>query len=156
MRRLHRRHRSLPIVFVAMLILSACGGGGGGANKTATDSSIAKFTYGMQTMPVTLDVANNYDSKAMALMRLVTQPLEIANLDGTYTPVLAKKVSQPDDLTLVYDLRDDVVFSDGTPMTSADVVWTIEHLRGDTTQTASELTNFDSVRATGEHQVTIT
>ena len=151
------RTRALAVGVTLIALLSACAGQGSeGGGQKATDSDIKTFTYGLQAIPTTLDVSNNYDANAMAIMGLVTQPLEIANLDGTYTPVLAEKVSQPDDLTLVYDLRTDVTFSDGSPMTSADVVWTIDHLRGDTTQTASELTNFDSVTATGEHQVTIT
>ena len=92
----------------------------------------------------------------MAIMGLVTQPLEVANMDGTYTEVLADKVSQPDSTTLVYDLRDGVTFSDGKPFTADDVVWTIAHLRESGTQTVSELTDFNTVKATGPLQVTIT
>jgi peptide/nickel transport system substrate-binding protein len=123
--------------------------------KTATDTRISSFVYGLEAIPPTLDVSDNYNSADMAVMGLITQPLEIANLDGTYTPILAEKVSQPDPLTLVYDLRTDVRFSDGALLTAADVVWTIAHLREPTTQTATELTDFATVTATTKHQVTV-
>ncbi|KAA1373080.1 ABC transporter substrate-binding protein [Aeromicrobium fastidiosum] len=147
----------LAVGAVASALLAGCSSSGGGTSDAkATDATIPNFTYGMKAIPATLDVANNYNSDDLPVTALVNQPLEVANLDGTFTPVLATKVSQPDDTTLVYDLRDDVTFSDGTPMTSADVVWTIGHLREKTTQTATELENFKTVEATGEHQVTIT
>ncbi|MGD9958320.1 ABC transporter substrate-binding protein [Nocardioides sp.] len=153
------RLRSALLLSGVLVGLAACSSAGktdDGGSKQATDATIPTLTYGLEAIPPTLDVANNYSSADMAVMGLVTQPLEIANLDGTFTPVLAEKVSEPDRTTLVYDLRKDATFSDGSPLTADDVVWTVEHLRGATTQTVSELTNFDTVRATGEHQVTIT
>lgn len=157
MRPTPRALKVLVVGAVASALLAGCSSGGGTAgDKKATDATIPSFTYGMEAIPSTLDVANNYNSDDMPVMGLVNQPLEVPNLDGTFTPVLATKVSQPDETTLIYDLRDDVSFSDGTPMTSADVVWTIDHLRGETTQTASELIDLKTVEATGEHQVTIT
>lgn len=143
---------------VACLLLAGCATSSDneGDGQRATNSTIDTFAYGLEAIPGTLDVANNYDAPSMSVMGLVTQPLEIPNLDGTFTPVLAESVAQPDDLTLVYDLRSDVTFSDGSPLSPEDVVWTIAHLRGDATHTVSELTNLKTVKVTGEHQVTIT
>jgi peptide/nickel transport system substrate-binding protein len=143
----------------AMLVVAACStasDSGPNAPKDATDSTIPELSYGVNAIPATLDVANNYNSPDMALMGLVTQPLEIPNIDGTFTGVLAEKVTQPDRQTLVYDLRDDATFSHGTPLAPEDVVWTIEHLREPDTHTGSELADFDTVEVTGDHQVTIT
>ncbi|MDR2785607.1 MAG: ABC transporter substrate-binding protein, partial [Treponema sp.] len=44
-------------------------------------------------------------------------------------PVLAKSWSQPDDLTYIYDVRDDIVFSDGSPLTMDDVLFSFERSR---------------------------
>jgi peptide/nickel transport system substrate-binding protein len=143
----------------ALLALPACTSSSTStstSSKPATDSTISVLTYGVNAIAPTLDVAHNYNAPDMAIMGLVTQPLEIANMDGTFTPVLAEQVSQPDNVTLVYDLRDDVTFSDGKPLTADDVVWTIDHLREPNTHTASELADFKTVTATGDHQVTIT
>jgi peptide/nickel transport system substrate-binding protein len=143
---------------LACVALAACtpsSSPGNTDSKPATDATIPRVTYGLEAIPPTLDVAHNYNSADMAVMGLVTQPLEIPNLDGTFTQVLAEKVSQPDSTTLVYDLRDDVTFSDGSPLTADDVVWTIMHLREPGTHTVSELTDLKDVKATSEHQVTI-
>ena len=45
--------------------------------------------------------------------------------DYTYTGIADLKVTQNDDGTVVYDInmRDDIVFSDGTPMTADDVIF---------------------------------
>jgi len=156
----HRSLRLLRVTAAGALIVSlaACSpaASGGHGARTATDATIPSLTYGLEAIPPTLDVSHDYSSADMAVMGLVTQPLELPNLDGTFTPVLATKVSQPDRTTLVYDLRQDVTFSDGQPMTARDVVWTIAHLRRPGTQTVSELTDFKTVTATGAHQVTIT
>jgi peptide/nickel transport system substrate-binding protein len=42
-----------------------------------------------------------------------------------YAPALAEKVDHPDAKTYVYHLRDGVTFTDGKPMTSADVVYSL-------------------------------
>jgi peptide/nickel transport system substrate-binding protein len=155
-----QRASSWVAVIVVLFGLIACTPPSRSADEDGeqrpSDATIPSFTYGLEAMPPTLDVANNYNSADMAVMGLVTQSLEIPNLDGTFTPVLAEKVTQPDPLTLVYDLRADAVFSDGSPLTPEDVVWTIEHLRGETTQTVTELADFKTVEVTGDHQVTVT
>src|SRR5262245_61106099 len=43
---------------------------------------------------------------------------------GKYMPLLAKSWKWVDDKTLEFDLRDDVVFHDGKPFSSEDVVYT--------------------------------
>lgn len=156
--RLSHRATAIGAAVLACAVLGGCTPGDKPGNSTAaaTDTRIPAFTYGLEAMPGTLDVANNYNSADMAVMALVTQPLEIPNLDGSYTPVLAEKVSTPNPTTLVYDLRKDVTFSDGRPLTSEDVVFTIAHLRGAQTQTATELTNIATVTANDAHRVTVT
>ena len=45
--------------------------------------------------------------------------------DFSYKPLLAKRWLRTDDTTLEFELRDDVVFQDGSKLTAADVVGTI-------------------------------
>ena len=89
---------------------------------------------------------------------MVTQPLERFDSQGNATAVLAKEVSTPDETTVVYDLREDVTFSDGSALTADDVVASfnraIDAAAG--AQTASILTAIQSVEATGDLQVTVT
>ena len=48
------------------------------------------------------------------------------NPDSTYSPALASAVTTPDATTYVYDLRSDVTFTDGKPMTADDVVFSLQ------------------------------
>lgn len=154
---LNRFSRFAAVSLTAALALVGCGSGGVQASNdaTPTDSTIPTFVYGLPAIPDTLDVANDYNGADMAVMSLVTQPLETPNLDGTFRGVLAQSVSQPDATTLVYDLREGVKFSDGKEFKAVDAKWSIDHLAEPTTQTGSTLSNVASAEVTGEYQVTL-
>ena len=93
------------------------------------------------------------------------EPLANFGPDGALVPVLATEIPSPEnggiseDLTsITWNLRDDVVWSDGSPFTSEDVVFTYEyctHPEGGCVQ-SDEFEGIVSVEAMGPHQVTIT
>jgi peptide/nickel transport system substrate-binding protein len=61
---------------------------------------------------------------------LMYAPLEIASpVDGSYTPYLATGYKFTSPTTLVYTLRTGVKWSDGTPFSAADVVYTFNLLK---------------------------
>jgi peptide/nickel transport system substrate-binding protein len=61
---------------------------------------------------------------------LIYEPLEIASpVNGSYTPFLATGYHFTDPTTLVYTIRSGVTWSDGTPFTPADVVFTFDLLK---------------------------
>lgn len=71
-------------------------------------------------------------------------------------PNLAESFENPDPLTWVYQLRDDVTFWDGTPMTAEDVVATMTHSLTDPTSFQHYLfSTVESITATGTHEVTV-
>ena len=96
---------------------------------------------------------------------IVLEPLANFGPDGSLVPVLATEIPSPsnggisDDLTAItWTLLDDVVWSDGTPFTSEDVVFTYEyctHPDGGCVQ-SDEFEGIVSVEAMGSHQVTVT
>ncbi len=148
-----RRSRvmSALIVATAFLTVSACTSG------PSVDSAAGKtFTYGVDAIPPTLDVSADYSSADMALMSLATQPLEAVSIDGRYQQVLAASTEQPTPTTIVYNLRPGVRFSDGAPLTPDDVVFSLQRLLGESTQTGSSLTTVSTIKATGPAQVTVT
>jgi peptide/nickel transport system substrate-binding protein len=55
--------------------------------------------------------------------------LEINPLDGEITPWLASETVLPDARTIDMTIRDGVEWSDGTPMTPADVVYTFDLIK---------------------------
>ncbi|MDR2595683.1 MAG: ABC transporter substrate-binding protein, partial [Treponema sp.] len=53
----------------------------------------------------------------------ITEGLVTFDENNNIVPELAKSWRQLDDLTYVYDVRDDIVFSDGSKMTMDDVLF---------------------------------
>ena len=145
---------------IAALFVSACGSDGGGGDTSSTGDgggkqTAASFTFALPAAPTSLDIARNYDTVIMQVMSLATEPLERLTQSGELEPNLAASVSEPDDRTIVYELRPDAKFSDGTPVTAEDVAWSIEHTFARGTQTATQtVTSIASVRA-GENEVTV-
>jgi peptide/nickel transport system substrate-binding protein len=65
-------------------------------------------------------------TEAIDLMELVYDTLVYIDFAGNYHPELAESYSVSDDgLTWTFNLRDGVVFSDGTPLTAEDVAFTL-------------------------------
>lgn len=66
--------------------------------------------------------------------------------DLQLAPELAESWEQPDPLTFVFNLRDDAVFHNGQPVTSADVKYSLERLLDPATG-STKRTNFTSIDA---------
>ncbi|HXH32994.1 MAG TPA: ABC transporter substrate-binding protein [Plantibacter sp.] len=74
--------------------------------------------------------------------------------DGVVIPALATEWSQPDDVTWVFQVRDDVTFADGSPFSADDVVYSFQQQQAATTSAATYLANVESVEKTGDSEVT--
>jgi len=59
----------------------------------------------------------------------ITEGLVTLDAANNIVPELAKSWTQVDDVTYVYDVRDDIVFSDGAKMTMDDVLFSFERSR---------------------------
>lgn len=104
--------------------------------------------------PNTIDPPNTaYYSSALVAMSLC-EPLTRLNPDYSVSDGLAT-LTQPDDTTMVYKIREGVTFWDGAPLTADDVVWSIDHARDPATLTSFLYANVASVEATGPLEVTI-
>jgi peptide/nickel transport system substrate-binding protein len=142
------------LVTVTALAACAPGGSGGAATGDAIVYNVA--TVGSVG---SLDPARDASggNNAQAAQSAVLEPLEVRPIDSEeFTPWLAESVALVDDVTIVYTIRQDVTFSDGTPLTADDVVWSIQHLIEPTTMTAAQLTAVASVQKSGDNEVTVT
>jgi peptide/nickel transport system substrate-binding protein len=123
--------------------------------RPASSSSISTFVMGTNLSPsdATLDPSNMYN-------QLTASPIEQGLLQLTATgklaPLLATSVSQPSPAVYVFHLRHDVKFSDGTPMTSADVVTSFEYYHSAAASNSDAFQDVKSVVANGPYTVTIT
>jgi peptide/nickel transport system substrate-binding protein len=131
-----RRLTKLGVVLALSLLAAACssspgGGGGGGGNHasgtlTIDNESGATWTCGFNPF------ISGGSSGVNFSLGLVYEPLVFVNVlqDQHTVPVLASKFAWSNgDKTLTFTIRSGVKFSDGTPLTAADVVYTFNLLK---------------------------
>lgn len=87
------------------------------------------LTVALSNNPITCDPINMSSHDTEILSQNIYENLMEFDITGTLRPQLARAMPEISKDTLVYtfDLRDDVVFQDGTPMTSEDVKYSIEY-----------------------------
>jgi peptide/nickel transport system substrate-binding protein len=103
----------------------------GGTTETASSEPAKKvLRFAQQNPKVGLDEQRNSNSKAATIADLVTEGLFRWNEDNKEELVLAAdwpEISE-DGLTYTFKLKQGVVFSDGTPLTSEDVRYTFNRM----------------------------
>ncbi len=170
MKRLHTRRTAaaLAVLAAGALALTACAGKpattAAGAPTTLTTltpaatSEVDKVTWNVfEGEPQTVDPYKSADYTPNMINSNMCENLLRTTPDYEIEPNLARKFSNPDPLHWVYDLRDDVTFWDGAPMTAEDVAWSMNHNLTDKTSFYNYLyANVASVAVTGAHQVTVT
>ncbi|MGP7959397.1 ABC transporter substrate-binding protein [Sanguibacter sp. A247] len=128
-------------------------------SAVATDPTkeLDQLTVGLAASAETLDVANSGLMVAYTIAVLAQEGLVGIDDSGAIVPALAEGWTTTDNQTFVYTLRE-ATFSDGTPVTTDDVVASINHYRDaeKAPSTAYYWPAVKSVEATGEREVTIT
>ncbi len=141
MKRKKVRILSLVLALAMTLALAACGGGGGNSpapapapGSTADPAAPAApadgpvvINIGRGSDTVTMDPVMAGDNVDIWLMNLVFEGLVKSSADGkSIEPCLATSWDISDDqLTYTFHLREGVKFSDGTPVTGEDWVFSI-------------------------------
>jgi peptide/nickel transport system substrate-binding protein len=98
---------------------------------TSTADAATTFTVGIQGDIDSLNPFSMISASAYELTALVYDSLTGNGPSFEATPILAKDLPtvSDDGLTWTYTLRDGVTFSDGKPLTSADVAYTVNRIR---------------------------
>ncbi|MGJ5203398.1 ABC transporter substrate-binding protein [Bradyrhizobium sp. HKCCYLR20261] len=88
------------------------------------------LTIALPNNPSTLDPIQISNHDAMAITNAVFENLLEIDLDGNVVPSLARAMPEiSDDQTVFkFDLRDDVVFHDGSPFSAEDVKYSYEYM----------------------------
>ncbi|MET9501954.1 ABC transporter substrate-binding protein [Streptomyces sp. NPDC006622] len=150
-----RRIRSAAVAAaVAATGIAACSApGNGGSDGRAADSVVIGVASEPDTLSPLLGYGKDGNSK-------IFDGLLARDADLKLGPALAKALPEvgDDGLTYTYTLRDGVKFSDGEPLTAADVVFTYRTvLDAKTNNTArSELDAVKDVKASGDDKVVFT
>ncbi|MEI7744718.1 MAG: ABC transporter substrate-binding protein [Chloroflexota bacterium] len=148
-----RGSRLFAVVAVMALIATACGGSsatpaptpaatgaapsdGGGATSApasapGTPTMGGKIVTAIEGEPASVDPAFDYDFVSGLATSSITEPLLIfCENDTKVCPNLAESYTiSADGLTYTLKLRQGVQFSDGTPMTVEDVVFSLNRIR---------------------------
>ena len=114
----------VPLFFVAaaLMLSPGCGHKDGAATHSASNI----FRYPIKTSPTTFDPAMVQDGDTIDLLQQVFEGLVQWSPDNKIVPCLADEmgVSQ-DGLTYTFHLRPGVKFQDGSPVTAADVEYSL-------------------------------
>ena len=126
-----KKFLSIALCLVLILaLLTGCGGNSGGSSSGGSSSggdSAKKttFTVGLQGDPVSLDPAFAYDWICNPIVNQVSETLLTFDENNEIVPLLCESWEATDDVTYVYNVRSDVTWSNGEPMTMEDVMFSV-------------------------------
>ena len=154
-----RLAQAATVAAASALMLTACASATP-ENTTAPDSGaeIEHITVALPGSLSSLYVGQEAGILNYYIASIAQEGLVSIDAQGRVQPGLAESWEQTDELTYVYELRDDASFQDGTPVTADDVVFSLEQARDETSSPglAYYLTNVDTIEKTGDAEVTIT
>lgn len=122
--------------------------------KEETPDTDAVIHIAVEGSPVSLDPIEIVETASGALAQALHSPLWRIRSDGSPDYVLAKSAATSQDgLNLIVSIRDDVRFSDGSPIRPQDVVWSIRRFKDSSHPLASVMARLKSIEVLGSDQV---
>jgi peptide/nickel transport system substrate-binding protein len=119
----------VAIAVTAALALAGCSASStGSTSSSGTPTKGGNLTIARSADIISMNNTTNFDNNSIRVMQQIMEPLFMVSADGkTLEPWLATKYTvSKDDLTYTIDLRKGVKFSNGSPMTAADVKFSID------------------------------
>lgn len=104
------------------LSMAVCGAGGAAAET---------LTIGLSGFPVSIDPHFAIDTRSGSVNKHIFDTLFSMDKDLNLQPEIAESAKVLDELTWEFKIRKDVKFHDGTPLTAADVVASLERAKKD-------------------------
>ncbi|WP_421733551.1 ABC transporter substrate-binding protein [Cellulomonas sp.] len=162
------RSAALATLVIPALFLTACGSGAPAASDPSTAAGTEAATPGgtlrfaLGASPSGVDPQQVGSNVSIYIARQLADSLTDQDPEtGEIVPWLAESWDVSDDLThFTFHLRDDVTFSDGTPLTATTVKANFDALVGPLAATAplagSYLAGYQATTVDDEHTVTVT
>lgn len=128
----------------------------GGAEEASAGADTT-FTTALSGDIVALDPIYAYDYTTNLVVIQITEPLLQFDENNELQPYLCDSWEATDDKTYVYHIRDNVTFSDGTPMTMDDVLFSLNrNLDPEAGSYLNWLFNsVESIEQTGDWELTV-
>ena len=145
------------VSLVGLFCLLGTGANAGLARSMTAKGDISQITWAIPEAIRGLDYTHSADGATATVVSLGMEPLVRYDVLGRLTPALATSFSTPNPTTYVYNLRKGVTFWDGKPLTTADVIYSLEQSANKKagSQIASFYSQVKSIEATGSNQVTV-
>jgi peptide/nickel transport system substrate-binding protein len=147
--------KSIGVLLVLLFCLAFMLGCGG--KKTETTEVSGVFTWALSLEPASIDPAYSYDIVGNLVPIQITESLLYFGEGDQLQNGLCSSWEEVDGTTYVYNVRNNVTFSDGSPMTMEDVLFSLE--RHKDPKVASYLTwmydGVESISKTGDWQFTV-
>lgn len=143
----------LVTVAVAAAAVAACAPSEKGSKSTGSELRIATTTDVVNFNPLVGNSRTDYWVTNLMYPHL----LSISD-DGSKQPAVATKWGYTDPTTGYYEIRDDMKWSDGKPLTAADVAFTLNAVKKDKPSGTlyGQLANFESAKAVSDTRVELT
>lgn len=149
------------------LSLTACGGEAPNAAAPAVKvpfgpttaepaGTVDSLTWMLPQEPATFDLDVDGGTAENTILSNVCERLMQVQPDLSTKPHLAEKAEWTSDTTVVFTLREDVTFHDGTAMTADDVLWSMQRHSAKGADEADEYGNVTGIAVTGDREVTVT
>src|SRR5262245_11340531 len=123
----------------------------------AATGQLDKANWLLPKEPTNLDLSNDdANDQSDLIMANVCERLNKLQPDMSVGPGLASKYEWKTPTQLVFTVRDNATFHDGTPVTMADVVWSMQRNATDGNSEADEFVNVTSFAQTGPNELTFT
>jgi peptide/nickel transport system substrate-binding protein len=163
----------LSLMFVIAVFFTACSSEEAGNENNSGDSSGnnssneeassggedgGTLTFALMGDIISVDPAFSYDFTTNPVVTQITEGLLYFDKEGQLQPLLAESWENPDPTTYIYHIRDDVTFSDGSPMTVEDVIFSMERIKDPSTASyvGWMYGNVDKIEKTDEWTVKVT
>jgi len=134
------RRIALSQACLAFLLITGC-------RSPRNDKGTVVFL--IESSPTSLDPRIGTDAQSEHIDELIFDGLVVRDANFRVAPGLADRWDLPDPRTLIFHLHPDVHFSDGRPLTSRDVLWTLNSMRDGTviTPKGASYTSVASIEA---------
>lgn len=137
-------------------LISACDSAGAGSTAAKTIKAGGTLLAGVASDPDSLDPQKSSLAVSAEIYDGIFSRLVNLQPDGKFTPSLATSWTNPDDKTFVFNIRPDVVFQNGDPLTPEDILFTFDRITSKSfgSTYAADFAAVSSVERSGPHQVT--
>jgi peptide/nickel transport system substrate-binding protein len=160
-----RKYLCASMALALAVAVAGCGGSKGSSNSSASNSATgsskryAELRWGEVTFPGPIDykrsvyLPGDLAIESLAVLKLVElEPNGVPRNSGYIT----SSTEHPNPTTYIYHIRHGIRFSDGKPLTIADVVFSLErNVTGKETWTKAYWQNVSSITSRGNYTVVI-